>query len=56
MKQLKEKRQEKRRVTEKFEAEIEAREKVVRGKSDLFEKKLKEMQASGEGVLRGKMI
>ena len=56
LKQLKEKRQEKRRVTEKFEAEIEAREKVVRGKSDLFERKLKEMQASGEGVLRGKMI
>jgi Extracellular mutant protein 11 len=56
LKQLKDKRQEKRRITEKFESEIEAREKAVRDKSDLFEKKLKEMQASGEGVLRGKMI
>ncbi|KAE9363094.1 hypothetical protein N431DRAFT_423550 [Stipitochalara longipes BDJ] len=56
LKQVKEKRQEKRRITEQFEAEIEAREKAVRGKSDLFEKKLKEMEVSGKGVLRGNMI
>jgi hypothetical protein len=56
LKQLKEKRQEKRKITEGFEAEIEAREKAVRGKSDLLDKKLKDMRASGEGVLRGKIV
>ncbi|PMD47264.1 hypothetical protein L207DRAFT_415795 [Hyaloscypha variabilis F] len=57
LKQLKEKRQEKRRITERFEAEIEAREKAVRGKSNLFDKKFKDMQISGQNVLKGgKMI
>jgi len=56
LKQLKEKRQAKRRITELFEAEMEAREKAVRRKSDLFEKKLREMQASGQDMLKGKMI
>ncbi len=56
LKQLKEKRQEKRKITEGFEAEIEARAKAVRGKSDLLDKKLKDMRASGEGVLRGKIV
>jgi hypothetical protein len=56
LKRLKAKRQEKRKLTEDFEAEIEAREKAVRGKSDLLAKKLDEMKASGEGVLRGKMV
>jgi len=56
LKQLKEKRQTKRRITEQFEAEMEAREKAVRGKSNLLGKKLKEMQASGQDMLKGKMI
>jgi hypothetical protein len=56
LKQLKEKRQEKRALTEKFEAEIEAREKAVRGKSEHLDKKFSEMRASGEDVLRGKMV
>jgi hypothetical protein len=56
LKRLKAKRQEKRKLTEGFEAKIEAREKAVRGKSDLLAKKLDEMKASGEGVLRGKMV
>jgi hypothetical protein len=56
LKQLKEKRQEKRAFAEQFEAEIEAREKAVRGKSENLEKKFKEMKASGEDVLRGKMF
>jgi Extracellular mutant protein 11 len=56
LKQLKDKRQEKRRLTEKYEAEIEAREKAVRGKSDLLDKKFDEMKTSGEGMLRGKIV
>jgi hypothetical protein len=56
MQQLKEKRQEKRALTEKFEAEIEAREKAVRSKSEHLDKKFNQMRASGEDVLRGKMI
>lgn len=56
LKQMKQKKQEKRELTEKFEAEIEAREKAVRGKSDLLDKMFDEMKASGEGVLRGKIV
>lgn len=56
LKQLKDKRQEKRALTEEFETEIEAREKAVRGKSEHLDKKFNEMRASGEDVLRGKMV
>jgi len=56
LKQLKEKRQEKRALTEEFETEIEAREKAVRGKSEHLDKKFNEMRASGEDMLRGKMV
>jgi hypothetical protein len=56
LKQLKNKKQEKRALVEQFEAEIEARENAVRAKSELLDKKFKEMKASGEDVLKGKMV
>jgi hypothetical protein len=49
-------RQEKRQLIEKFEAEIEAREKAVRGKSENLEERFKTMKATGQQVLRGKMV
>ena len=49
-------RQEKRQLIETFEAEIEAREKAVRGKSENLEERFKTMKATGQQVLRGKMV
>jgi hypothetical protein len=56
LKKFKDARQAKRNMVAQFEAEIEAREKAVRGKSDILEKEFKEMKASGESVLRGKLV
>ena len=55
LKKFKEARQAKRNMVAQFEAEIEAREKAVRGKSEILEKEFKEMKTSGESVLRGKL-
>jgi hypothetical protein len=49
-------RQEKRQLIETFEAEIEAREKAVRGKFENFEARFRTMKATGQQVLRGKMV
>jgi hypothetical protein len=49
-------RQERRQLIETFEAEIEAREKAVRGKSEKLEERFKTMKATGQQVLRGKMV
>jgi hypothetical protein len=55
MKKLKDARTRKRKLVEGFEAVYEAREKAVRGKSENFDARLKEMKNSGEDVLRGKV-
>jgi hypothetical protein len=49
-------RQEKRQLIGTLEAEIEAREKAVRGKSEKLEERFKTMKATGQQVLRGKMV
>ncbi|KAF4627449.1 hypothetical protein G7Y89_g10704 [Cudoniella acicularis] len=46
----------KRRIMEEYEAKYEAREKAVRGKSESYDAKLKQMKHSGEGVLRRKKV
>ena len=51
---LKEARDKKRRIAEAFEDKLEAREKAVKSKYESYDAKLKDMKASGEGVLRGK--
>lgn len=56
MKAMKEARKKKREIITSFEAEIEAREKAVRGQSDSIEKKFSEMRNGGEGLLKDKMI
>jgi hypothetical protein len=53
--ELKKARQEKRRIAEKFEAEIEEKEAAIRGKFDNIEEKLNQMRQGGEGVLKGKV-
>ena len=55
MQKIKEARKKKRELVTAFETEIEIREKAVRGKSETFDKKFKDMRAGGEGVLRGKV-
>lgn len=55
MKAFMEKRTQRRLATEKFESELRAREKVIRGKSDKLDKMFKDMRASGEDMLRGKV-
>lgn len=55
MKKMKEARDEKRRIAESFENQLEAREKAVRRKYESYDAKLKDMKASGEDVLRGKV-
>lgn len=54
--EIKLKRAEKKKCTKKFEEEISAREKLVRGKSDYLDKEFKYMRVGGEGILRGKRI
>ncbi len=48
------KKAEKRELTEKYEAELDARVKAVRGKSRSIDKKMKDMRVSGEEVLKGR--
>jgi hypothetical protein len=55
MQDMKNNRKKRRAITEKFESEIRAREEAVRGKSENLKKTFEDMQASGEGVLRGKV-
>ncbi|TVY65520.1 Diaminohydroxyphosphoribosylamino-pyrimidine deaminase [Lachnellula suecica] len=54
MKKLRDARDNKRKLVETFEAVFEAREQVVRRKSENYEKKLKDMEVSGDRVLSGK--
>lgn len=51
---MKEAKKQKRIVLEEIEAEIEAREKLVRGKSANIDAKFSAMQAGGEGLLKGR--
>ncbi|RKF75664.1 hypothetical protein GcM1_232047 [Golovinomyces cichoracearum] len=53
MHKLKEKRQEKRDLTHKFESIIHARESAVRRKSIILDKKLHDMRTGGESLLIG---
>jgi hypothetical protein len=55
MKAFMEKRKQRRLATERFESELRAREKVIRGKSENLDKMFKDMKASGEDMLRGKV-
>jgi hypothetical protein len=52
---MREKRKERRVVTEKYEGELKEREGVIRDKSDNVDRMLKDMRASGEDMLRGKV-
>jgi hypothetical protein len=56
LRQVKEKRKEKRAIVEKFEKEILKREKAVRGKSDQLDDEFKQMRSGGEGLLKGKKL
>ncbi|KAF8855277.1 hypothetical protein BDZ45DRAFT_507997 [Acephala macrosclerotiorum] len=56
MKKIKIKRVEKRAVTNKYEEEINSREKLVRGKSDNLDREFRDMRVGGEGILRGKRV
>ena len=51
---LKDAKKNKRMILEKIEAEIEARDKLVKGKSANINAKFIDMQAGGEGLLKGK--
>ncbi|TQS34645.1 hypothetical protein Golomagni_04963, partial [Golovinomyces magnicellulatus] len=53
MQKLKEKRQEKRDLTQKFESIIHTRESAVRRKSIILDKKLHDMRTGGESLLIG---
>lgn len=55
MKKMREARKKKRQVAAQFEDELEAREKDVRGKSDILEQKFKDMKTGGESVLKGRV-
>lgn len=55
MKSLMEKRTQRRLATENYERELRDREKVIRGKSENLDKMFKDMRASGEDMLRGKV-
>jgi hypothetical protein len=55
MQKIKQARKNKREMILGFEKEIEAREKVVRGKSENLDKMLVDMRAGGQAVLRGKV-
>ncbi|KAE8450507.1 hypothetical protein EG329_006237 [Mollisiaceae sp. DMI_Dod_QoI] len=54
--EIKNKRKEKKETTRSYEAEISAREKLVRGKSDGFDREFKAMRVGGEGILRNKKV
>lgn len=56
MNEIKTKRTQKKEITKKYEAEISAREKLVRGKSDALDREFKDMRVGGEGILRGKRV
>ncbi|KUJ10356.1 uncharacterized protein LY89DRAFT_689630 [Mollisia scopiformis] len=56
MNELKKKRIEKKAITQKYEAELSAREKSVRGKSDNLDREFKDMRVGGEGILKGKRV
>jgi hypothetical protein len=56
LQQIKKAKQDKRKRMEEFEAEIEVREKAVRGKSEKFDAEFNDMKASGEGLLKGKDV
>lgn len=56
MTEMKKKRMEKKQIAKKYEDEISAREKLVRGKSDHLDREFKDMRTGGEGILRGKRV
>jgi hypothetical protein len=56
MKKLRDARRNKRQEIAKFEAEIQKREKAVRGKSGKLDTELQGMKASGAALLRGKIV
>lgn len=56
IKEIKNKRMEKKKIAQKYEEEISAREKLVRGKSDHLDREFRDMRVGGEGILRGKKV
>ncbi|CZR62532.1 uncharacterized protein PAC_12429 [Phialocephala subalpina] len=56
MKKIKNKRVDKRAITKKYEEEISARERLVRGKSDNLDREFRDMRVGGEGILKGKRV
>ena len=55
MSEIREARKGKRELISRFEEEVEAREKVVRARSENLDRQLREMRAGGEGMLKGKV-